>query len=289
MKNIDSFSGGRTSAYLVWRGIQSGRTDEVVFCDTGAEHPKTYEFIREVSKRWGVKITCLRGDFNVPLGTGNKPIVVGLDDIGPDLKPFAGEMKKYGVPYMGGGMHCSCRMKERIFRSYCNEKYGRGNYNTWLGIRIDEPKRINLENKMGIRYLSEISDFEKHDVLRWWDDQPFDLGIPEHLGNCVFCPKKSDLKLALAARDEPELYQQWLSCVKSDSVRTGEGAGEWRSMYRKKRSLEQVIAMFSDVETDDVRSRIRGAKMFDTNSCSESCEAIGQIDWVDDASSVAGV
>ena len=34
---------------------------------------------------------------------------------------------------------------------------------------------------------------------------PFDLKIPEHLGNCVFALKKGINKIALAARDEPEL------------------------------------------------------------------------------------
>lgn len=324
--NVVSFSGGRTSAYLVYCGITQGWADEFVFCDTGAEHPKTYEFIREISKRWGVKITCLRGDFDVPLNVGNRPVVVGLNDTGPDLKPFAGEIKKYGVPYMGGGMHCSCRMKERVFTAYCNEKYGRGNYNTWLGIRSDEPARLfntklaaelkhrgfpqylfedvlrwaNEDNmlskvrisvqgiddilddlkaaatKTNVRYLAELGEVEKQDVLDFWSDQSFDLEIPEWLGNCVFCPKKSDLKLAAAQRDEPEIYSEWLSMLHSDSVRVDDKTGHRSKMYRKKRSLEQLIATFDGSTGNEIKARIRGAKHLDTGSCSESCEVFNE-------------
>lgn len=39
-------------------------------------------------------------------------------------------------------------------------------------------------------FMAEITEFEKEDVLNWWKQQPFDLQIPEHLGNCVFCIKR---------------------------------------------------------------------------------------------------
>ncbi|MDI4751614.1 hypothetical protein MJL81_29575, partial [Salmonella enterica subsp. enterica serovar Anatum] len=42
-----------------------------------------------------------------------------------------------------------------------DDHFGRGNYTTWIGIRADETKR--LKPKPGIRYLAELSDFEKSD------------------------------------------------------------------------------------------------------------------------------
>jgi 3'-phosphoadenosine 5'-phosphosulfate sulfotransferase (PAPS reductase)/FAD synthetase len=51
MKHIVSFSGGRTSAYLVHLMEQKRKKEnievEYVFMDTGAEHPNTYEFIKK--------------------------------------------------------------------------------------------------------------------------------------------------------------------------------------------------------------------------------------------------
>ena len=245
--------------------------DEVdfVYMDTGAEHPKTYDFIRKVNDEFKLNLTCLRTDFSSPLGAGNGFTVVDIDSIAPDLKPFSEMMAKYGTPYIGG-MFCTDRMKLVPFTKYCSEKYGRGNYETWLGIRADEPKR--LTPKKGIRYLAEISDFEKEDVLGFWSEMPFDLDIKEHLGNCVFCPKKSNLKLAAAQRDEPELYHDFLNAMYGDSVRHDDKTGHWSQMYRGKKSLEQVIGMFDGSTGDEIKARIRGTKSTETGSCSESCE-----------------
>lgn len=138
-----------------------------------------------------------------------------------------------------------------------------------------EDKLLNEINKKfssGIRYLAEISDYEKRDVLDFWEQMPFDLWIDEHLGNCVFCPKKSNLKLAAAQRDEPELYIKWLDMLYSDSVRVDDKTGHWSKMYRGNQSLEQLIATFDGSTGAEIKARMRGAKHLDTGSCSESCE-----------------
>ena len=322
MKKVVSFSGGRTSAYLCKVMIDTfGRENvDFIYMDTGAEHPKTYEFIRKVNNEFNLNLTCLRTDFSSPLGAGNGFKVVDVNSIDTDLKSFSEMTYKYGVPYIGG-MFCTDRMKLVPFTKYCQETYGRGNFETWLGIRADEPARVfgsklyrslketiglddedlikmystnhldreaffvmeecsevKLFNEVcrrktsGIRYMSEISEFEKEDVLNFWSEMPFDLDIPEWLGNCLFCPKKSDLKLAAAQRDEPELYHDFLNMIYSDSVRHDNKTGHWSQMYRGKKSLEQVVAMFDGSTGDEIKSRIRGTKVTNTGSCSESCE-----------------
>lgn len=272
MKKVVSFSGGRTSAYLCHLMIEKfGRENvDFVYMDTGAEHPKTYEFIRKVNDYFKLNLTCLRTDFSSPLGVGNSFNVVDINSINHDLVPFKEMIAKYGVPYIGG-MFCTDRMKLVPFTKYCQEKYGRGNYETWLGIRADETKR--LKPKKGIRYMAEISEFEKEDVLEFWSGMPFDLDLDEWLGNCsVGCPKKSNLKLAAAQRDEPGMYHDWLSAIYSDDVRHDDKTGHHSQMYRGKRSLEQVVAMFDGSTGDEIKSRIRGGRMENSGSCSESCE-----------------
>ena len=55
-----SFSGGRTSAYMLWRFIDAndGLPDDciVTFANTGKEAEETLEFVRDCGKYWGVPI-----------------------------------------------------------------------------------------------------------------------------------------------------------------------------------------------------------------------------------------
>ena len=143
MKKVVSFSGGRTSAYLCKIMIEKfGRENvDFIYMDTGAEHEKTYSFIKNVNREFGLNLICLRGDFNLPLGKGVGYTVVDIESLKPDLAPFKAMLSKYGVPYIGG-MFCTDRMKVKPFTKYCNDTYGKKNYETWLGIRADEPVRF---------------------------------------------------------------------------------------------------------------------------------------------------
>lgn len=294
MKNVVSLSGGRTSAYLAHLMKERDPDTEFIFMDTGAEHPKTYEFIRNIVKYWKLKLTCLRV---IPNPEMNKPStyeILAISQVGPDLEPWKRMLKKYGHPYVGGAF-CTDRMKTVPFIKYCDERFGRGNYTTWLGMRIDEPKRITP--KPGIRYLAEISDFEKQDVIKWWQGQPFDLEIQEHLGNCVFCIKKSLQKVALATKDEPLMAEEFIDVVCESLFIRGAKTPRKRGtrnkaygkesrlrsnlkiskplMHRSKTFIPGIIAMFGDTGRDELASRMTSMRQYDTGSCSESCEAFG--------------
>lgn len=274
-RHVVSFSGGRTSAYLVHlMEMRRAAGEEVyyTFMDTGAEHPKTYEFIRNVVRHWNIPLVCLRVDINPELGEANSYRIVDANEIGPDLQPWRDICAKYGTPYFGSPL-CTRAMKTEVFQRYCADTFGKGEYHTWLGIRADEPKR--LKERPGVSYLADISPFEKEDILEWWKEQPFDLQIPEHLGNCVFCIKKGLNKIALAARDEPDLAADFWEMIKAPTVRTVEGRQhDGDIMYRKHHSLESVIALFAEHSRDEIASTIRGGGGYDTGSCTESCEAM---------------
>jgi hypothetical protein len=147
MKHVVSFSGGRTSAYLVHlmeeKRKNEGLDVEYVFMDTGAEHPKTYEFIRNVAAHYelGERFTCLRSYINPEMNIGPTFRVVGLSDIGWDLSIWLSMSSKHGNPYIGGAF-CTERLKTEPFRKYCESRFGKGGYLTVLGIRMDEPGRV---------------------------------------------------------------------------------------------------------------------------------------------------
>lgn len=305
MNHVVSFSGGRTSAYLVYLIEQMRKSGEwtepveYIFMDTGAEHPKTYEFIKKCVEHFGIKLTCLHGDFNQPVGQGHTYKVVSIKDCKHDMVngPFAQLIKKYGPPTVMSAW-CTSRMKEETHDKYCNDKYGKGNYITWLGIRADEPARLKIGKRKDLRYMAEITDFEKEDVLDFWAGMPFDLEIQEHLGNCVFCIKKSINKIALAARDEPILAMEWQRAIENATDRLNQPKEKSYGglfpdkyvqhvqkgvMYRNHNSMESIIAKFALHSRDEIYDSIRSMKRKESGGCTESCEAFAadQLDMFD--------
>lgn len=270
--HVVSFSGGRTSAFLIHLMEQERRKGvnmHYVFMDTGAEHPNTYEFIRNIVNVWGIPLVCIRM-VALPMNKGVSYQVIDVNDIGPDLVPFRDMLMKYGAPD-AARPHCSNKMKERPFQKYCLDHFGR-HYTTWLGIRADEPSRLG--EKVGIRFLAELTNITKQEILDWWSNQPFDLDISEHLGNCVFCIKKSHGKVNLATRDEREMFNQFVALVEGDEVRT-EGLKNpemSRKMYRNHQTLSEVSALFPELTRDELFNKLKMARAFDTGACAESCE-----------------
>ena len=268
LKPVVSFSGGRTSAFMsACMRDRFGDEVDFIFMDTGAEHPKTYDFIRKCDEHFGLNLVCLRGDFDQPLGQAHGYTVVTSEEIGPDNVPFTDMMKKYGTPTVNGAW-CTSRMKQEIHDKYCDQVYGKGGYGTWIGIRADEPRRLRrLGESPEIRFLAEISDASKEDILDWWRSQPFDLDIPEHLGNCVFCVKKSIAKLTQATMDEPELLEAFKQCVAQANPRPDLKRHVPEVMYRGKNTLDSLRELGETANPEYLQRMTKGSK-----ACEESCE-----------------
>jgi len=269
MNNIVSFSGGRTSAYLVYviEGMrQRGEIDNVhyVFMDTGAEHPKTYEFIKNVVNHFKIDLVCIRAKINPKHGVGTTYQIV--DEIGCDMKPWKDFVNKYGTPYSHIA-HCTARLKTDPYEKWIKENFKE--YTTWLGIRADEPQR--LRKRPNVKYLADVSDYEKEDILEFWRSMPFDLNLSEWLGNCVFCVKKGTNKIALAAMDEPEMAKQFHDILASDKVKTlPSKTSPNENCFRNSMSIPQIIESYRDESKESLISSLRG----NSGACSESCEAM---------------
>lgn len=66
MKILVSFSGGKDSQACLIKAAHDYGVDkiEAVFCDTGWEHPDTYQHITDVCSQMGVKLTTLRSKYD---------------------------------------------------------------------------------------------------------------------------------------------------------------------------------------------------------------------------------
>lgn len=279
-KHIVSFSGGRTSAYLVHLMEQRRKKEnidvEYVFMDTGAEHPKTYEFIKNCVEYFDIELTVLKSVINQELGVGVKYKRININECKWDLSLFKEMMSKHSTPCLTSPFS-NGRLKTEPMMKYIKDNYPEP-ATQWLGMRIDEKNR--LKSKPNIKYLAEISSMEKIDIVGWWAEMPFDLEIGDWLGNCVFCYKKSPVKIALAMKQEPELAKEWIEMMDSESNRdmTKERGVPINAIYRGYLSASGIAEIHSEFTESELIQRVNKSKK--NGGCgSESCNVdFGQLD-----------
>ncbi len=202
---VVSFSGGRTSGFMCWflQTYMSHLYDFVyIYANTGQEHEKTLEFVNNVDKLFNLNLVWVEAKVNEGR-KGTSYNIVNFETASRDGKPFEEMIKKYGLPnkYF---IHCTRELKLSPIHSWAKDN-GYKNCKQALGIRFDEFRRVK-NDKGYIFPLATVAKVTKEDVLAFWKEQPFDLDLPEHLGNCSWCYKKSDKKLWLVAQEMPEAF-----------------------------------------------------------------------------------
>ena len=292
------FSGGRTSAYMVedilYQLQQGGFTTQynfvITFANTGREHDRTLLFVNECDKRWrelyGARVVWLEAvvhDKRLPCSHR----IVDFITADRSGEVFNEVVAKYGLPN-GTFLHCTRELKENPIMSYMEslgERIGhivngelvKATYETWIGIRADEPKRLNgnRSGKQEKRYPLGGGDLDgmvftcdKQDVLDFWEGMPFDLEIPEHQGNCVDCHKKSNKKLALVYKETPKVFNftayldNQYSEVKAQVL---DGKLIPRKRFRGYKNTKELISSF-DLSEHNPKDYSE-----ESGGCSESC------------------
>lgn len=205
--NIINFSGGRTSAYMAKRLIDEGGEYLVTFQNTGKEMPQTLDFINECDQRWNLNVVWLEYRF------GNNFEVVTYETASRNGRPFdeAIAHKKQFLPNQRL-RYCTTSMKIDTLRRYL-KSIGITYYTSFNGIRYDEPRRWNKikDAEFDVELPLVKWKITKQDVLAWWKQQPFDLMVNEPYGNCDGCFLKGKGKLAIIAKEKPELFDWWIN------------------------------------------------------------------------------
>lgn len=208
-----SFSGGRSSAvmlHLIYAKEIERRPVVVTFANTGAEHPATLDFVRDVEKHWNIPIVWIEADINPVLGIGSRARVVTYETASRNGEPFEAAVAKKGV-FNPAMLQCTNEMKKSPMRAYLREVMGwpLSSHSTAIGIRADEKDRINFEamDRGELVYPLVEAGYTKEMVKAYMKRQPFDLELPgDHYGNCVTCFKKTDRKLYSIAQDDPSWF-----------------------------------------------------------------------------------
>ena len=191
---VISFSGGRTSAYMLRRILDEGlRPDvHVLFADTGKERAETYDFVRACMERWAV-------------------IVYWVQRAGR----FEQLITDRGLPNPVFRF-CTQELKIRPMRDWMRAR-GYEHWTNVVGIRADEPRRVakmrvaNDERRERWDVALPLADagITVEDVNAFWRRQPFDLQLRPHEGNCDLCFLKGTDKLRNIVRERPDLAQWW--------------------------------------------------------------------------------
>lgn len=240
-----SFSGGRTSAYMLWHILDAhdGRLPDdvhVCFANTGKEREETLRFVHECATRWGVRVRWLEWrDRRKGTPVTERFEEVGLNSAARNGEPYkALILSKSAVPN-AVQRWCTVHLKFQPCADFM-EALG---YSAWanvIGLRRDEQGRVlkkaaqNVDQANPWRNVMPLDSarVRKDEVLRFWFGdrnvadavqaqrdfgpsaavvlpQGFDLGLMPFESNCTKCFLKGRKILEWEIRRDPGDAWDW--------------------------------------------------------------------------------
>jgi 3'-phosphoadenosine 5'-phosphosulfate sulfotransferase (PAPS reductase)/FAD synthetase len=268
-----SMSGGRTSAYMLWRVLQSngGLPDgvEVCFANTGKEMEETLEFVRAIEVNWNVPIRWIeyRDD-------DQGYALVNFETASRNGEPFKAIVQKRNYLPNPVTRFCTVELKIRAMHKHLKslgwkDKDSDG-WEQMVGIRADEQRRVA---KIRARPSPETSKetmilpladagITKKMVGDFWKSQPFDLGLFNNNGqtmhgNCDLCFLKGANQVFTLIKEKPERAIWWASMESLSLSLSSKPSG---AVFRSDRPSYQQMHdyaldqddMFDDAEDESI-------------------------------------
>ena len=209
---VISFSGGRTSGYMLWRILQSnnGLPDDaiVVFANTGKEEESTLEFVRDCSVNWNVPIFWV--EFR---DSEEKFIEVTFESASRNGEPFEQLILKKKYLPNPVTRFCTIELKIRAIHKFLKSKGWKHNENMdWVGIRADEPRRAAKIARERTPLVAAGVNAEE--VGKFWESQSFNLKLPNingktFHGNCDLCFLKGAKQTLSLIQEKPDRAIWW--------------------------------------------------------------------------------
>ena len=266
-----SFSGGRTSAYMLWRVLQSNGgklpTEAVVcFANTGKEMEETLEFVRDCSVNWNVPIIWL--EYQSATETADRWRLVDFDTASRNGEPFEALIRFRNYLPNPVARFCTVELKVRAIHRYL-KNIGWTEWDSMLGIRADEPRRLaKIGNQDYGKHEEKCAPLgqagiTKEDVGAFWRKQSFDLGLPNNNGvtmhgNCDLCFLKGGAQVLSLITEKPERAFWWANMEALALALASKPSG---AVFRSDRPSYASMLQFSTEQVD----------MFDKNEEAISC------------------
>ena len=247
-----SFSGGRTSAYMLWRVLHANggklpKDAVVCFANTGKEDEATLRFVNRCSTEWGVPITWI--EFSV---CGNGYRLVDFASASRCGEPFEQLIQKKNYLPNPVTRFCTIELKIRPIGKYLLdigmvETKSDGENLSMIGIRADEPRRAaKIADKGRIPLFH--AGITKYDVVDFWGLQSFDLELPNTNGvtmhgNCDLCFLKGTSQVLSLIAEKPERAAWWAKMEKTSLASKQSG-----TRFRNDRPSYQQMLTFTEAQ-----------------------------------------
>ena len=258
-----SFSGGRTSAYMLWRVLQSNEgklPDEAIVCfaNTGKEDEATLRFVQDCSEQWGVEIHWVEFQDADPAFKR-----ITFETASREGEPFEALIRKRNYLPNPVTRFCTAELKIRTIHKYLKSLGWEHNETMdWVGMRADEQRRAaKIADKSRIPLV--IAGITKEDVGAFWRSQPFDLGLPNMNGvtmhgNCDLCFLKGGAQVLSLIQEKPERAVWW---ARMEALALALASKPSGAVFRSDRPSYASMTKFASEQVD----------MFDKNEESIAC------------------
>lgn len=247
-----SFSGGRTSAYMLWRVLQSNGgklPDEAVVCfaNTGKEEEATLKFVHDCETNWGVEIHWLEYTSEEPRFKR-----VNFETANRDGQPFEEVIRKRNYLPNPVTRFCTAELKIRTINKYLKSiGWKDHNENTdWVGIRADEMRRAAKMDRSRTPLVA--AGVTVHDVNQFWSEQSFNLELSTYngrtlAGNCDLCFLKPASQVASLIAEKPERAVWW---AKMEALALALASKPSGAVFRSDRPSYAEMLKFSQEQRD---------------------------------------
>jgi len=252
-----SFSGGRTSAYMLYKVLEAhdmSLPDEAIVCfaNTGKEDEATLKFVHDCETNWGVKIHWL--EFKYAEEPKDRFRVVDYKTASRNGEPFAQSIDQNGKPYLPNPVAriCTINLKIRVIHHYLKSIGWKHNEQMdWVGIRADEQRRAAKISRDRTPLVT--AGVTKETVGEFWRNQSFDLELPNMNGvtmhgNCDLCFLKPTSQVISLIREKPERADWWIKMenhAQTSDKTYGDGA-----RFRKDRPSYAQLKQFAVTQRD---------------------------------------
>lgn len=229
-----SFSGGRTSAYMLYRIIQAHggvlpKDVRVTFENTGKEMSQTLDFVNECAERWDVDVIWL--EFALAEKVKDRWRRVSYETAARNGEPYKALLTIRNMLPNPVARFCTADLKIKVMGAFARSLGWGTDWTNVLGLRADEPSRVakmrdggntGWDNTMPLA----AAGVTKRDVQSFWKSQNFDLRLPNingttPLGNCDLCFLKSVSTIQSIMRQNPSLATWWIETEAEAEIKAG--------------------------------------------------------------------